>query len=78
MLIDNNNIKILFSCFYKDEKNTNEEKARKAGMTVRTTVSKDLTYLCVGDVRPPPPSKVKKAKELGIPIIKLEEFKKIL
>ena len=63
--------RILFTGTLRMPRRLMKEQAERHGAELSSTVSKDLDYLIVGDK---PGSKLKKAKELNIPILNEQEF----
>lgn len=67
---------VCFTGFTDDERPFLRAEAERIGMAVRTSVNGSTGYLCIGSE--PGPSKMRIAKEAGVPIITKEEFLKIV
>lgn len=65
-------LEICFTAFPKAKKEELETIAWKAGFTVRTRVTQNLDYLCVGNGRAP--TKIAQAEAQGINILDEEAF----
>lgn len=71
--IDDYSFKVCFTGFSKADKAGLTELAESAGMKVATGVSASLDFLCCGDNAGW--SKMKKANELGVPLVRDEQIR---
>ncbi|MBE9537202.1 MAG: BRCT domain-containing protein [Proteobacteria bacterium] len=73
---DKNKHQICFTGFGLIEKDDFADIAMQAGMKVVSSVTKSLSFLCVGNS--PGPSKLGKAKKQNVTILTEEQFNKML
>ncbi len=73
---EDSGIEILFTGFSRSQRQDLEEMAEAAGMIVRKSVTKGLTYLCIGSNAGP--SKMAQATDAGACIIELDGFLDLL
>lgn len=70
-------LEICFSGVFSVKKSILQEKARENDMLVRTSVTKNLMFLCVGH-RGAGPVKIKKAEDQGVYPLTEDEFHKLV
>ena len=66
---------VCFTGFSKKEKEELDDLADQKGFDSKGSVTKSLKYLVLGET--PGETKIKKAEEQGVPVIRREEFEKL-